>query len=110
MKINITGIGDLETIIAHYKAIGVLIKYAQETQAVSVLHKWDEERNKQPKDIEIILKSNCIHEENLLFSSPPPIKKYYCAVCNSELNLGLSNKKGRVTGHCPNCKKWFIIT
>lgn len=50
MKIKI---GDLETIVAHYKAIPILIEFIKkQDNKASVLHAWDKARC-EPQEIQI---------------------------------------------------------
>ena len=45
-----------------------------------------------------------------VYPPKPPIRKFYCSLCQDELKLGKSGKKGHITGHCSNCGKWHILT
>lgn len=53
MKVSITNIGDLESVVAHYRAIYILIESAKKNNDVTALEEWDKARSLSVNDLEI---------------------------------------------------------
>ena len=54
--ITIPGYGDLLDIIAHYRAINILVVSAKENKDWRALAAWDKYRNMKPKEVTIKIK------------------------------------------------------
>ena len=54
--IDVDSYGELGTIIAHYKALHILIDFVVEHGGHKCLAEWDRQRNKIPEDFRISIK------------------------------------------------------
>ena len=57
MKIKVEEIGDLSVIIAHYKAIPILLNFIKENGGYAALEQWDKERNINLENLRITIET-----------------------------------------------------
>lgn len=57
MKITIENVGDLSVIVAHYKAIPILLNFIKENGGYDALEQWDKERNIKLENLRITIET-----------------------------------------------------